>query len=98
MEIEKSEERITFKFGLLRKLIIDAKERKICGSFGDVKFDEVVGAWKNYRKKGSKIVYYVQLLTKNKIYTITPEMERERDVREILKALKKFLKIEKIRV
>lgn len=96
--MEKSDEKITFKFGLLRKLVVDLEKKKIYGFFGEVDFSDVVGAWKNYRKKGSKIVYYVQLLTKSKIYTITPEMERERDVKEILKTLKKILKIDKIRV
>ena len=98
MEVEVSEGITVFKFGLLWKLVIDEKNKEIRGRFGKVRFSEVVGAWKNYRKKGTRTVYYVQLLTKDRIYTITPEMDRESDVRRVLRTLKKVLGIKKIKV
>lgn len=93
------ENKIIFKFGIFHKLVIDIENRKIYGRFGEIAFEEVVGAWKNFRRTHKNVdEYYIQILTSKRIYTVTPLLKKESDARRVLLTLKNILKIEKIRV
>lgn len=100
MKCIKTSDKIIFKFGIFRRIVIDLQERKIYGNFGEVRFENIMGAWKNFRRSfyKKKNSYYVQILTSEKIYTITPLLKKEKEASEILSVLKSVLKIEKIRV
>jgi len=88
-----SEGRITIKFGMMKKLVID-KERLLIEYWGGkIYFYQVMGYWKNQRPKGGKTVYYVVLLTRDKMHRITPETDEE-TVEKVLNVLRDTIPVE----
>ena len=92
MEIERNG-RIVVRFGRFKKLIIDPENLFIQYWGGKIFFYQVMGYWKNYRRKGGDMVYYVVLLTKERMHRITPEMD-EASVEKVLNLLKDTIPVE----
>ncbi len=81
---------LTFRFSPLKTLVVNRNAKEIIIGKRKVKFEEVVGFWKNYRFIGRKRMYYVMLLTKKIMMQITPEMD-EYDVDEVIGYLRDIL-------
>ncbi len=93
MRFEDDGVEVVFHFGPLKSLKINRKYRYLEYGKWQVKFDEIKGYWKNYRFAGRKLVYYIVLLTSDKMAPITPEMD-EYDVNEVYTYLKKIIPLE----
>jgi hypothetical protein len=76
-----------------KTLLIDRKSRVLRYGKWEVKWDNIKGYWKNYRFKGRKRVFYVVLLTPERMERITPEMD-EYDVDEVLGYLRSEIPLE----
>ncbi len=87
-------DRVSFRFSTLKKLVIDKEKGSIEYWDGNIPFSSVRGYWKNYHPKGKKMVYYVMLLTSQKLHKITPELGNEGLVDEILDILQKYVPVE----
>ncbi len=74
---------LLFRFSPFKTLSLNRNSRTITLGKTEIPFDEVKGFWKNYRISGKKKVYFVVLLTKNKMLHITPDMD-EYDVDEVI--------------
>ena len=74
-------------------LIVDRENEFIEGSFGSIPFSEIKGLWKNSHKKIFGMVYYIKVLTRDRIIQITPNLKKEEDADKIEEHLKKVLRI-----
>lgn len=88
MKILEVENKIIFKFNALKSLTIDRDSKVVKYWDGKINFDDIIGYWKNYHPGGKLFVYYIMLLTRNRIHKITPEIEEEDSIDKILDILK----------
>jgi len=90
MRAEEDDEVIIFKFSPIRSLKIHKKEKVVEWRGEKIKFDKIIGYWKNFRTLRRKNVYYVMLLTSKRMIPITPLLD-EYDADEILSYLKRVI-------
>ncbi len=94
MKIEKNGSAIVFLFGRGKYLKIDRVNGVIEYWEDKIPFHQVIGYWKNYRPRGRKFLFYVMLLTRNRLHRITPEMKDEDSVEKILDVLRDTIPVE----
>ncbi len=94
MKIEREGDSVIFIFRGRKILKIDKRNRIIEYWEGIIPFSQIMGYWKNYRPKGKRFLFYVMLLTKNKLHRITPEMKDEDSVEKILEVLRDTIPVE----
>ncbi len=81
---------LTFRFSPLKTLVVNRNAEEIIFGKRKVKFEEVVGFWKNYRFIRRRKVYYVVILTEKIMTQITPYMD-EYDVDDVIGYLRNIL-------
>ncbi len=92
MEISEGE-RTIIRFGPFKKLIIDRENNFLEYWGGKIYFYQIMGYWKNSRPSRRRMLYYVVLLTKEKMHRITPGMG-ESDAEKVLNILSNIVPVE----
>ncbi len=90
MRVEEDTSVLIFKFSFFKSLVVDKIKEVIKYQGDEIPFSSVKGYWKNYRVVRRKKVYYVMLLTSQKMFPITPHID-EYDADEVLNGLRKLL-------
>ncbi len=94
MKIDYDGNSVIFNFKWRKYLRIDRKRGLIEFENNSIPFSEVKGYWKNYHPKGRRLVFYAMLLTKNRLYKITPEIKDEESIEKILEVLRDIIPAE----
>ena len=90
MRVEEDSTVLIFRFSPFKSLTLD-KIKKVIRYRGDeIPFSTVKGYWKNYRFVWRKKIYYVMLLTSQKMFPVTPNID-EYDAEEVLNVFRKLL-------
>ena len=90
MRVEEDDELLIFRFSPFHSLKIYKKQEILEWEGRKIKFEEIIGYWKNYRRVRRKNVYYVVLLTSKRMAPITPLLD-EYDADVVLKNLRRLI-------